>query len=372
MLEDFLSAHSSTEKVVSIQILPKVVFIVEEKDSLILNFDFLIQNLTDRQLLISFIKVALYDKNDALITFLHVNHNGVGNPSIYTIGKYNLDGKETLDVFNPFFRFSEDVPLDYLRYMFTFVDIETNEEFYYGNIVVKPKKYEQKVQLSLPLKGKLAILDGNDFYSHHRRVAISMLREFTNGIFQSNFNRYGLDFSILGDDGNLREMSEDEKDKNYDFHFTDVKKFYTNEASVYAPADGEIVEVVNDLEDLYETTFDVDAALANNKIKELAGNYIVIKHNENEYSHLNHLLKGSCMVKRGDIVKRDQEIAKVGFSGASTIYSHLHYQLLDGIDMLNAGELPVKFSHVIVWKGSENKSYKEVVINTGDIIQRKE
>jgi hypothetical protein len=301
-----------------------------------------------------------------------MNHNGVGNPSIHTLGKYNLEPNETLDLFNPFFRFSVDLPINYLRYMFTFVDVETNEEFYYGNILIKPVKYEQKVKLTLPLRAKLVIMDGNDFYSHHRRVSISMLKEFTNGIFQSNFNRYGLDFSILGDDGNLREMSEDEKDKNYDFHFTDVKKFYTHEASVYAPADGEIVEVVNDLEDLYETPFDVDSALANNKIKELAGNYIVIKHNNTEYSHLVHLLKGSCLVKQGDYVKRDQEIAKVGFSGASTIYSHLHYQLLDGKDMLKARELPVKFSDVIVWKGSEKKIYIEVAINTGDIIQRKQ
>jgi murein DD-endopeptidase MepM/ murein hydrolase activator NlpD len=127
-----------------------------------------------------------------------------------------------------------------------------------------------------------------------------------------------------------------------------------------------------DLEDLYETTFDVDAALANDKIEELAGNYIIIKHNETEYSHLNHLLKGSCVVKQGDFVKRDQEIAKVGFSGASTIYSHLHYQLLNGRDMLNAHELPIKFSDVVIWKGSEKKIYKEVIVNTGDIIQRNE
>ena len=37
MLEDFLSAHNSIEKVVSIQILPEVVYMVEEKESLILS-----------------------------------------------------------------------------------------------------------------------------------------------------------------------------------------------------------------------------------------------------------------------------------------------------------------------------------------------
>ena len=366
MLNDFLSSHSSEEKVVSIHVEPEVVYLVEEKDSFFLNFDFLIQGLTDRNLLIRFIKVAVYDKEDKLITFMHLNHNGVGNPSIHTLGKYDIKGKEALDVFNPFFRFSKDVPIEYLRYMFTLVDKDTKEEFYYGNYIVKPVRYDQQVKLSLPLRGKLVILDGHDFYSHHRRVAISILKDFTGGIFKSNFNRYGMDFSVLGDDGNLRSMTEDEKDKNYDFHMTDVKKFYTHEAIVYAPADGKIVVIVDDLEDLYETPFDFTTAMGENRIKELAGNYIVIKHNEAEFSHLYHLLKGSCKVELGDFVKREQEIAKVGFSGASNVYSHLHYQLLDGSDMLNSKELPAKFSNILLWQGSEKKLFDELVINTGD------
>jgi murein DD-endopeptidase MepM/ murein hydrolase activator NlpD len=113
-----------------------------------------------------------------------------------------------------------------------------------------------------------------------------------------------------------------------------------------------------------------NSAITEKRIKDLAGNYIVIKHNEAEYSHLYHLLKGSCMVKLGDFVKRNQEIAKVGFSGASTVYSHLHYQLLDGSDVLNSKELPVKFSNILLWQGSEKKKYDEVVINTGDIFQK--
>ena len=157
-----------------------------------------------------------------------------------------------------------------------------------------------------------------------------------------------MDFSVIGDDDNLRSMTEEEKEKNYDFHFTDIKKFYTHEAVVYAPGDGEIVEIVDDLEDLYDKPFDFTTAMEENRIKELAGNYIVIKHNEKEYSHLYHLLKGSCKIKLGDFVKEGQEISKVGFSGSSNVYSHLHYQLLDGSDFLSAKELPAKFSNISI------------------------
>jgi len=370
MLEDFLSSHSSKEQIIEITIEPKNVYILEEKESFTLNFDFTLRGLTDRSLMIRFIKVAAYDENDSLITFRHINHNGVGNPSINTLGKYELDGKQDLDLFNPFYQFSKDLPISYLRYMFTFVDKDTREEFYYGNIVVKPSIYNQQAKLSLPLKEKLVIMDGFDFFSHHRRVALTLLREFTQGLFTSNFNRYGMDFTVIGDDGNLRRMEEDEKDKNYDFHFTDVKNFYTHEAIVYAPSDGEIADLVDHLEDLYEEPFNTDKAIAENRLQELVGNYIVIKHNDSEYSHLYHLLQGSCKVKIGDKVVEGQEIAKVGFSGASNVYSHLHYQLLDGIDMLNSNELPVKFSNVLLWQGSENKFFDEIVINTGDIFQR--
>lgn len=371
MLEDFLSAHSSDEKVVEIKVEPEVAFLVEEKDFLTLNFDFLLQGLTDRNLIIRFIKVAVYDKNDKLITFRHLNHNGVGNPGINTLGTFEIKGKSDLDVFNPFYRFSKEVPLHYLRYMFTFIDKDTRDEFYYGDIVVNPIIYQQKVKLTLPLKEKLVIMDGHDFYSHHRRVNISLLKQITQGTAKSNFNRYGLDLTILGEDGNTRKMTEEEKDKNYDFHITNVKKFYTDEANVYAPADGEVVDIVDDLIDHYETPFDSNAAVMENRIKDLAGNYIVIKHNESEYSHLFHLLKGSSKVKVGDKVERGQEIAKVGFSGASTVYSHLHYQLLNGNDMLNSMELPVIFSNIILWQGTKKKSFDKLVINTGDIVMRR-
>ena len=306
MLYDFLSSHSSEEKVVSIHVEPKAVYLVEEKDSFTLNFDFLIQGLSDRNLIIRFIKIAVYDKQDKLITFKHLNHNGIGNPSMHTLGKFDIEGKDTLDLFNPFFSFPKEISIGYLRYMFTLRDKDTKEEFYYGNVLVKPVIYEQQVKLTLPMKGKLVILDGHDFYSHHRRVALSMLRKFTGGTAKSNFNRYGMDLSVLGDDGNLRSMTENELDKNYDFHFTDIKKFYTHETPVYAPADGEIVDIVDNLEDHYDTPFDSNSAILENRIKDLLGNYIVIKHNEKEYSHLDHLLKGSCKVKLGDFVKRDQ------------------------------------------------------------------
>lgn len=368
-LQGFLSKHESVEKVVDISVEPNTVYFEEARDGVNLNFDFLLTGLTNRKLVIKFIKVAVYDETDTLVTFRHLNHNGVGTPGIYTIGKYEIDGTETLDVFNPFHRFSKDMKLGYLRYMFTFVDSETKEEFYYGNIIVKPIYYRQNVRLTLPLKGTLTILDGHDYYSHHRRFAMSIVRQVTHGKFTSNFSRYGIDFTVLGPDGNTRKMDESEFTQNYDFHFEDVTQFYTHGIDLIAPADGEIVDVVSTLEDLYEIPFNMDKAIAEDAIQELAGNYVIIKHNEKEFSHLFHLMKGSIPVQSGDKVVRGQKIGQVGFSGASTTYSHLHYQLMNGPHFLKDEALPFKFSNISLLRGSTLKGYEDLILDTGDIFR---
>jgi hypothetical protein len=371
-LQGFLSDHESSEKVVEITIEPDTIYFENARDGMNLNFDFVVTGLTEKKLVIRFIKVAIYDDSDTLITFRHLNHNGVGTPGIHTIGKFEIKGRETLDVFNPFHRFPIDMPISYFRYMFTFYDPDTKTEYYYGNIIVKPVLYKQKVKLTLPLRDTVTILDGHDYYSHHRRFAMSIVRGVTNGLFASNFSRYGLDFTVLGADGNTRKMKESEFSNNYDFHFDDVTTFYTHGIDVFAPADGEIVDVVSDLEDLYETPFNMDKAITENRIKELAGNYVIIKHNDGEYSHLYHLLKDSIIVSVGERVTRNQKLGQIGFSGASTTYSHLHYQLMNGKDFLNDDPIPFTFSNVILLCGKFQKNYDELILDTGDIIRTSE
>jgi murein DD-endopeptidase MepM/ murein hydrolase activator NlpD len=371
-LNGFLSDYESTQKVVEISTEPDTIYFEDARDGNNLNFDFIIKGLSDNKLTIKFIKVAVYDDTGKLITFRHVNHNGVGTPSIHTIGKFEIDGNETFDVFNPFHKFPKEMKIEYLRYMFTFFDHASKTEYYYGNIIIKPTFYNQKVRLTVPMKGTLTILDGHDYYSHHRRFAMTLVRQVTRGKFASNFSRYGVDFTVLGADGNTRQMNEKEFKNNYDFHFDDVTKFYTHGVDVFAPADGEVVEVVDDLEDLYDKPFNLDKAIAEDSIEELAGNYVVIKHNEEEFSHLYHLKQGSIPVSIGDKIIRGQKIGQIGFSGASTTYSHLHYQLMTGKDFLKDEPLPFKFSNIILSHGSNEKEYGQISLDTGDIFRSSE
>ncbi|MBN1262197.1 MAG: M23 family metallopeptidase [Anaerolineae bacterium] len=367
-LSDFLSSHTTPDKVVEIQVEPDVVYVEPGRDAQYLNFDFILQGLTEKTLTLGFLKVAVYDASGSLLTYRYLNHNGVGTPGIHTLGKFQLAGQAHFDLFNPFYQFPKDMPIDCLRYMFTFVERETRQEYYDGTVVVTPQVYHQQTRLCLPLRGPMTILDGHDYTSHHRRFGMSLVREVTQQQFVSNFSRYAVDFALVGPDGNLRAMAPEERHENYDFHFTDVCKFYTHEAPVYAPAAGVVVAVENALPDLYTTAFDMDAAIRAHRVADLAGNCVIIQHTDREFSHLFHLLQGSVCVDIGQQVSSGQYLGRVGFSGAATTYSHLHYQLMDGPDFLRDNALPCQFSDVMLWLNGKVAHFDKVALDTSDFI----
>jgi hypothetical protein len=367
-LDDFLSNHVSDEKVVRIRIEPRVVFFESGRNAQYLNFDFALEGLTDKELTIRFIKAGVYDAQNNLLTFRYLNHNAAETPGIETIGRTTIKGKDAFDVYNPFFEFPKDLDISYLRYTFTFFEKKTKKEYYYGDLMVRPLRYTQKVQLTVPLKGLAVITDGHDFYSHHRRFGMTVVRSATQNAIAENFGRYSLDFTHIGPDGNMRAMEEGEKRRNYDFHITNVKKFYSYRARVYAPADGEVVDVVDGLEDLTDGAFDFEKALKQRRVKDLAGNMLVIRHNAREFSHLFHLAKGSVLVKVGQTVKRGQGLGQIGFSGAATTYAHLHYQLMNGKDFLKDEAVPFQFSKVTLMLGPKKQTLSQAALDTGDVI----
>ncbi len=95
------------------------------------------------------------------------------------------------------------------------------------------------------------------------------------------------------------------------------KDFFCYNKPIIAPADGEIVEII----DLYEDNEIGDVDLEHNW-----GNSIVIKHAQYFYSQISHIKKGSFKVLKGQYVKKGDIIANVGNSGRSP-FPHLHFQL---------------------------------------------
>ena len=141
--------------------------------------------------------------------------------------------------------------------------------------------------------------------------------------------RYAYDFIILDNEG--KSSSGDRRSLN---------SYYCYDKDIVAPADGKVVS----LYDKYKDSF-VDGKKGYCDSNHIAGNYIVIKHNDSEYSAIAHLVPGSLKVKKGDIVKQGQVIAKCGNSGNSS-EPHIHFQLQSGKSFFLSAGLPIAFTDV--------------------------
>lgn len=86
---------------------------------------------------------------------------------------------------------------------------------------------------------------------------------------------------------------------------------------VIAPEEGIVEKVVNNID---------DNIIGQVNLNNNWGNTIIIKHDDEVYSKLSHLKKGSIKVSEGEKVKYGQLIAECGNSGRSP-YPHLHFQI---------------------------------------------
>ncbi|MEP5341249.1 MAG: M23 family metallopeptidase [Algibacter sp.] len=100
-----------------------------------------------------------------------------------------------------------------------------------------------------------------------------------------------------------------------------------------APGNGTVISVLNTIEDNIPGKFNRDTP---------EGNYVVIDHQNGEFSMLAHFKKGSIIVSVGDEVVKGQELGKVGNSGNSS-EPHLHYQLQTEANPMDGVGLPAQF-----------------------------
>ena len=108
-----------------------------------------------------------------------------------------------------------------------------------------------------------------------------------------------------------------EEGKQYKSDGSTVDDYYCYGKPVVSPADGEVVQIEDDIE---------DNLVGDSNLKQNWGNSIVIKHGHQIYSQLSHLRKGSIKVKVGDEVKKGEILAACGNSGRSP-EPHVHFQI---------------------------------------------
>ncbi|MEW6994024.1 M23 family metallopeptidase [Colwelliaceae bacterium MEBiC 14330] len=181
------------------------------------------------------------------------------------------------------------------------------------------ENYKTKASYRLPFRGTWLIYHGGN-------------TQQTSHSWQVLNQRYAYDF-VMAD-------SDYKRHKKTGF---EVGHYLCYGQDILAAADGEVVKVV-----CSESKSPlVGWFFINPFSKQAAGNYIVIKHEQNEYGFYAHLVKGSIPLKAGDKVKAGQLIGQCGFTG-STTEPHLHFHLQDSPSFYHSVGLPLRFSAVSI------------------------
>ena len=122
-------------------------------------------------------------------------------------------------------------------------------------------------------------------------------------------------------------------DSSYRGDGTELSDYYCFGRPLYAPGAGVVVDTVSDLPDL---------AIGQRDTENIGGNYVIIDHQNGEFSFLGHLRQGSLEVAAGDRVEAGDPVGRCGNSGNSS-EPHLHYQLQAGRALFGAEALPAQF-----------------------------
>jgi hypothetical protein len=336
-----------------------------------LNFDMVVRNASGFTLRISQVELNIYDSGHQLVLRKSINTDAFA-PSIAVIGKQILAPGETLDVFNPFSEFESSVPLTDLQYSFCLLR-ESNEQQRETNrhrlpddcdfrqrFAVSPCTYEDKTELILPLRGKILVWEGHDLYAHHQRVPLGNSKVKALGI-TANSNSFASDFIYV--DGQGRKYHDDPRI---------LENWYGYGKPIYAPGAGVVRASANDIpenwfEDAKATKIGYPRLSPGKDPKDI-GNFVLLDHQNGEYSLLVHMKTGSVAVGPGDRVRQGQVLGRIGFAGDS-IFPHLHYSLMGGPEVFQAWGLPAYFSHFRRVLGASSTKVEHGPVDSGDFLE---
>lgn len=120
-----------------------------------------------------------------------------------------------------------------------------------------------------------------------------------------------------------------------------MHNYYCYGKDILAPADGVVVSIKSNFPD----SRIMDDGQPDSDISDMAGNRIVIKHSSKEYSTICHLMPKGVVVRKGQIVRRGDAIAKCGNS-RNTTKPHIHFQVQNTAYFYSCIGLPIFFSKV--------------------------
>lgn len=333
---------------------PKDILIEASDTAQALNFDFLLENQGTTTVGIDRIELTVFDTAGKPVLRRFIDSNGFA-PGIETIAQRVVRPGARILVFNPFHTFRPDVDLHRLHFDFS-LSIPQEVPETRATVEVSPRVYQAATALTLPLKGRILIHDGHDFYAHHRRMNTEHPAAKDLNLTH-NFMRYSLDINPTNE---AFEPFAGQGEKN--------EEWFAWGAPVFATADGTVVDVGNDVTDNIrggQSFFQPETVKA--EPMRFYGNHVVIDHGTGEFSLFGHLQKGSVLAKPGDHVVRGQALAKIGSSGSSG-NPHLHYELRAGRGLQVEG-LPAIFTGYVLHLGERSVEVRAGPVDTGNMLE---
>lgn len=346
-----------TAQDIAIKLNPEKVYLIKSNNQQFVNCDFYLESTHKDTLHLTKLEIRLFDDNGRLLMQKYVTSKGI-SPSILTIPDRKLIKDKTLLVFNPFHTFDADIPVASFEFKFTLTKSDGSASFE-EKISVVPNNAKTKTKLIFPIQNVATLIrDGNDFYAHHRRFDLSSFPVQMFNITKHG-NRYSYDFCPVNTDGELFKNNGES-----------VEDWFGFGTDIVATADGTIVEMYNNAIDnkIGEIDFDYREAATNHTL--IYGNYIIIDHQNGEFSGYMHLKKGSVKLKVGDKVKQGDIIAQLGNSGDS-FSPHLHYQLNNATTLPNSDGIPIYFSDYQRVFGKKQIDVEKGYMDTGEIVRAK-
>ncbi|MCL9806776.1 M23 family metallopeptidase [Flavobacterium amniphilum] len=347
---------------ITISVKPEKVYYEKDQSNQYLNFDFLIENKSSSNIILNTVEIAVYDQNNKLARRDLVN--------LYSRESLELSGAKPIEsgkgklFFNPFPIFTNVIPLNKIHYEFSF-NSEDWKENYFVSLDVFPELYKTKTNLIPPVKGRVLVWNGHDSNSHHRRF------DYTDPLFVKrgttiNFQRFGYDFVVVNEEGIMYKGKPKTNIEWYDDIADDNNDYYGFGVPIYAAGDGIVIDVRDEVADNRQVS---EEEIAKNE-KAYGGNYVIIDHQNGEFSWFGHLKQGSITVKKGQTVKQGEVIGAMGASGGS-LFPHLHYELRNGDGAKRVEGLPSYFNNYSRVLGNKKTSMTNGLINSGDIIESK-
>lgn len=182
--------------------------------------------------------------------------------------------------------------------------------------------FQQKTRLRLPVHGPWWVMAGHRFDEYHGQALM-------------HSQNFAYDLGRLG--SNLGTFQGDRRAN---------ESYYCHDQPILAAADGQVVEVHDQIPENVPVGFRPSWEQILRRPRDMAGNFVVLRHCKGEYSAYMHLRPG-VPVRQGDQVSAGQVVGRCGNSGNSS-EAHLHFQLQDGPDPLKAVGLPARFSDVTI------------------------